>query len=191
MFDLTDRSAFLKMALLFEGGLVLVAWVVGYCLGIDPLRTFSFDAGAIFWGVAGALPIFVLFLLSQRYPIGPFRAIKDFLIEALGPSLVHCRWYDLLLVSAVAGLSEEMMFRGVLQPQLGLIGSNVLFGLAHIVTPMYAVLAGVVGSYLGWMFNESGNLLAPIITHGLYDFLAFMVLTRECRKIRYDKALGD
>jgi membrane protease YdiL (CAAX protease family) len=59
--------------------------------------------------------------------------------------------------------------------------SNVIFGLAHFVTPTYALLAGILGGYLGWLFTVSGNLLAPIIAHGLYDFLAFLVVARECR----------
>ena len=129
----------------------------------------------------------------QRYPCLPVSAgeigirsglcgqIKQFLSEALGPSLVACRWYDLLLVAAVAGLSEELLFRGVLHPLMGPIWSNVLFGLVHFITPAYAMLAGILGGYLGWLFQASENILAPIIAHGLYDFLAFLAVAREFR----------
>jgi membrane protease YdiL (CAAX protease family) len=123
-----------------------------------------------------------LFLAGSRFPVGPLRTIKELLLELLGPSLAACRWYDLLLVATVAGFSEELLFRGVLQPLLGLIWSNVLFGLAHAVTVSYAVLAGLIGGYLGWMLSASGNLLAPIIAHALYDFLAFLAVAREWRQ---------
>jgi hypothetical protein len=91
----------------------------------------------------------------------------------------------------VAGISEEILFRGVIQPWLevswgltaGLLLSNVLFGLVHSVTPLYSVLAGLVGIYLGVMMDIQGdrNLLTPIIIHALYDFLAFLALMRAYR----------
>ena len=65
----------------------------------------------------------------------------------------------------------------------GLIGSNIIFGLVHAVTPLYAVLAALVGIYLGLSLDYGGdrNLLIPVIIHGLYDFLAFVALMRVYR----------
>jgi membrane protease YdiL (CAAX protease family) len=64
-----------------------------------------------------------------------------------------------------------------------LIGSNIVFGLAHALTPLYFVLATLVGIYLGLSLDYGGerNLLTPIIIHGLYDFLAFLALMRAYR----------
>jgi membrane protease YdiL (CAAX protease family) len=182
MFDLTKRYDFLGAAILFEGSLIGVAGTLGWWFGIDPLGKLEWEARGVAWGVAAAVPMFGLFLLANRLPVGPLRRIKQFLHEALGPSLIVCRWYDLLLVAAVAGIGEELLFRGVLQPLTGPFWSNVLFGLAHFITPTYAVLAAFLGAYLGELLRLSENLLAPIITHGLYDFLAFLVVARECRK---------
>ena len=52
---------------------------------------------------------------------------------------------------------------------------------------LYALLAGAVGACLGWLLDATGNLLAPIVTHGLYDFLAFLVVARDCRR----SGMGD
>jgi membrane protease YdiL (CAAX protease family) len=184
MFDLTKRHQFLSVALLFEGGLVGVAGAIGWWFEVDPFGKLEWNLQGIAWGAAAALPMFGLFLLANWLPFGPLRRIKQFLHEALGPSLLACRWYDLLLVAAVAGLGEEVLFRGVLHPLTGLLWSNVLFGFVHFITPTYAVLAGFMGAYLGRLLQLSENLLAPIMTHGLYDFLAFLVVARECRKER-------
>ncbi len=88
-----------------------------------------------------------------------------------------------------AGISEELLFRGVLQPwlelkwgiPLGLIFSNMIFGFLHWVTPMYALIAGAVGIYLGLMLNVGGerNLLTPIAIHTIYDYMAFLVVARS------------
>ena len=182
MLDLTKRYGFVIVAVAFETSLIAFAAALAWWFQIDSLSTLSFDFRGALWGVAGTGPMIALFLAGSRFPVGPLRTIKELLLELLGPSLAACRWYDLLLVATVAGFSEELLFRGVLQPLLGLIWSNVLFGLAHAVTVSYAVLAGLIGGYLGWMLSASGNLLAPIIAHALYDFLAFLAVAREWRQ---------
>ncbi len=182
MFDLAKRRDFLAVAVLFEGSLIGVAGALGWWFDVRPLANLAWDWRGIVWGLAGTLPIFALFLLMNRFPVGPLRKIKQFLVDALGPALVACRWYDLLLVAAVAGIAEEILFRGVLQPLAGPVWSNVLFGLVHFITPTYALLAGLMGGYLSWLLTTSQNLLGPIIAHGLYDFLAFLVVARECQQ---------
>jgi len=116
------------------------------------------------------------------------------LFETLGSNLHRYHWTDLLILASIAGLSEELLFRGVIQPWMesswgltaGLVGSNIIFGLAHAVTPLYAVLAALVGIYLGLSMDYGGdrNLLLPIVIHGLYDFLAFIALLRAYRASR-------
>jgi hypothetical protein len=48
---------------------------------------------------------------------------------------------------------------------------------------MYALLVTLVGVYLSLSMTVGGesNLLAPIIIHSLYDFLAFIALMRMYR----------
>ena len=79
------------------------------------------------------------------------------------------------------------MVRRLLAPHagLGLAGDciamvtvGIMFGALHAVNAAYAVLAAVMGVYLGWLFLATGNLAVPIVTHGLYDFMALMYLLR-------------
>ena len=190
MDDLTDRNQFLNIAALFEGSLVIGAFFLGWLVDLNPTASWQWSMLALVWGIAGAVPMFVLFLIAHYFAVGPFRSIRKFLIDTLGPSLGACRWYDLILLSLLAGVTEELLFRGVLQPWLeqwgtafGLTVSNILFGLAHAITPLYAVLAGLSGAYLGWLFDASGerNLLTPVVTHTVYDYLAFVVVLRTYR----------
>ena len=50
--------------------------------------------------------------------------------------------------------------------------------MAHWVSTTYAVVAGIVGLYLGSLYLITQNLLAPVVTHALYDFVALLVLAR-------------
>ncbi|HUR41663.1 MAG TPA: CPBP family intramembrane glutamic endopeptidase [Verrucomicrobiae bacterium] len=91
-------------------------------------------------------------------------------------------------VSMGAGMSEEALFRGVLQPILqdrwgrtpGLWAASGVFGAAHIVgvdgEPNVGgvLFASAAGAYFGWMYNRDGNRLAgPIAAHFWYDFMLF------------------
>ncbi|MEQ1557475.1 MAG: CPBP family intramembrane glutamic endopeptidase [Methyloglobulus sp.] len=186
-----DPERFFKSACLFESGLILVAIILGWVAGINPFATLHYSESAILYGVLGTIPLFLLFLILERITADSVVTIRRFLLESLGPALHRYHWSDLFILAAIAGISEEILFRGVLQPWLesawgitaGLIASNVIFGLVHAVTPLYAVLATVVGIYLGLALDIGGdrNLLIPIIIHGLYDFLAFLALLRSYR----------
>lgn len=182
MFDVSNRSDFVKLAVLFESGMIVIAVAVGWLFGVAPQARFEWSAEDVGWGVLAAVPMFGFFLLSFHFAVGPLRPMKQFLLEALGPPLAACRWYDLALVAAVAGVSEELLFRGVLLPLTGQWISSLLFGLAHCITPLYALLAGLAGLLLGELLERTENLLAPIVAHGLYDFLAFVVVAREVRR---------
>jgi uncharacterized protein len=182
---------FFKNACLFEAALVLVAIVLGWLSGINPFANLHFSESAILYGILGTIPLFLLFLLLEQITADSVVTIRRFLLETLGPALNRCDWADLFMLAAIAGISEEVLFRGVIQPWMetvwgsaaGLIGSNIVFGLVHAITPLYTVLATLVGIYLGLAMDVGGerNLLMPIIIHGLYDFLAFMALMRSYR----------
>lgn len=187
MSEQPDRAQFLNLAALLEGGLVGAAVVTGWFLGLEPLALMRWDLGAIAWGIAATLPLIGLLLLSIRFPIPPIARVQTILVDEMGPFLAACKPWDLVFLAMLAGFGEELMFRGVLQPvferlgpSAGLIGSNVIFGLAHARTATYAVLAGAIGVYLGVVLDASGerNLMAPIVTHALYDYLAFLIVLR-------------
>jgi membrane protease YdiL (CAAX protease family) len=182
---------FFKSACLFEASLILVAIGLGWIASINPFENIYFSEVAVLYGVIGTVPLFLMFLALERTPGESVVKIKNLLLNTLGPGLHSYHWTDLLILASIAGLSEELLFRGVIQPWIenswgataGLIVSNILFGLVHAVTPLYAVLAFLVGIYLGLSLTYGGetNLLVPIIIHGFYDFLAFVVLMRIYR----------
>lgn len=186
-----DRDDFYRKACSFEAAMILVAVVLGWVANLSPFASLNFSESAIAYGVAGTMPLFLLFLTLEQIQTESIIKIKKVLLETLGPSLHHHHWTDLLILALIAGFSEELLFRGVIQPWLesswgmtvGLVGSNIIFGLAHAVTPLYAALATLVGIYLSLSMDYGGDrsLLVPMVIHGLYDFLAFISLMRAYR----------
>jgi len=186
-----DRRGYLLIAVVFEAALVVLAFGIGWFVDVDPLEHLTWSNEALIWGILGTVPPLMFFAWSYRTPFGPFERIQHILIDHLGPFLAACRWYELIVLAAIVGFCEETLFRGLLQPWFsqwglvaGLVGSNILFGLAHAVTLAYGLLAGGIGIYLGLMSINvaEGSLLAPIVTHGLYDLIAFWVVARTYRK---------
>lgn len=189
--SLLKLDEFFKSACYFEASLILVAIFLGWVANIDPFEHIYFSETAIAYGVIGTLPLFLMFLGLEKLQGESVVKIRKLLLNTLGPGLHSYHWSDLLILAAIAGIAEELLFRGVIQPWIenswgittGLIASNIVFGLVHAVTPLYAVLAALVGIYLGLSLDYSGdrNLLIPVIIHGFYDFLAFVALMRVYR----------
>ncbi len=183
-----EPKNFFKTACFFEGSLILLALFLGWLAGINPFKNLYFSESAVFYGIAGTLPLFIIFIAMQNLQIKSVQRVRQLLLETLGPFMHRYGWADLLVLAAIAGLSEEVLFRGVIQPWIesswglnaGLVFSNIIFGIVHAVTPLYAVLATLVGIYLGMSLDYGGerNLLTPVIIHALYDFLAFLVIMR-------------
>ena len=184
-----SRSEFLRMASLCQGGLLVAGIALAGLAGIKLFDQLRFTPVAVLWGVTTTLPMLLMFIVMHRYPIGPFRGVQDFLSDTLGPTLADCNSLDLAYLSLMAGVSEELLFRGVVHTWLttsfgvatALIVSNLLFGLAHAVSVFYVVLAGLLGFYLATVFTITGeaNLVPPILCHALYDFIALSVYRRE------------
>lgn len=183
----SDRWSVLAATLLFEGMLAILALVVGYWLNVPVLADLRWDLSAVAWGVVATIPMWCLFWVLVTWPMGPFAIIKKILDDTLLVFLRPCHTIDLAMISLVAGVGEEMLFRGLLQGWLAsvwgvypaLVIASVVFGLGHFITPTYALFAGLLGAYLGGLWLVSGNLLAPILAHGLYDFFALVYLLRR------------
>jgi hypothetical protein len=140
--------------------------------------------------VVGALVLLGILMLCQRYPVGAIGRLMHFVEATVKPLFRECGVIDLLLVSLLAGVGEELFFRGLVQGGLegwfgkwGALGmASVVFGLAHCMTREYVVFAAGLGLLLGWLAIATGTLLAPIIAHAGYDFMALLMLTKESRR---------
>ena len=181
--EVTNRAEFLNLAGLVEGGTILTALAAGWLVGVSPWEVMVWRWDAVGIAVLATLPMLGLFFVAK----GP----RTVATEMLGEVLSRCHWYDWVVLAALAGVGEELLFRGVLQlwlsewnPTFAFIATNVAFGLMHAVTPSYALLTAGVGMYLSWLVYGIGepNLWRAIVAHGVYDAIAFGLIVREYRR---------
>lgn len=176
------------------GVTVAAAFGFGLLLRVDPLAAARPDASSVFAGIAAAVPlVFFLewFMRTRDIRLAAFRDSQIGFFAGIGFAFTPLR---IAILSLGAGVSEELLFRGVFQVfaqsqvpvALAIVLPNILFGALHWRTALYALIAGLVGVYLGALFWWSGNLIAPIVAHAAYDAYA---LYRTRRAIA-DRASG-
>ena len=167
--------------------LVGVAIGLGHLGGVSTFERLRLEGEGAAVGIAGALPMLALLLWCLRTRWGPMRRLVTLVEERLGPYLADATPAGIVLLALLAGLGEELLFRGVIQVWLAertslwlaAAAAGLLFGAGHWLSASYALLASLIGAYLGILFLVSGNLLAPIIAHAAYDVVALFVLARR------------
>ena len=173
-----------------ECALLVAALAIGPLLGVHPFGRLQVDAAAVAYGLAATLPMLLVLWWCLRTGWAPMRRLVSLAEAHLRPYLAGASTGGIVLLSLMAGIGEEALFRGVIQAALaerlpGWIAVGIgalLFGAAHWLTLSYALLAGVIGVYLGVVFLLTENLLIPIAAHGLYDVVALSVLARSHRR---------
>ncbi len=81
-----------------------------------------------------------------------------------------------IVVSLASGTAEEILFRGAVQPRLGLIPTAFVFGIIHSQYGIaYALISvGAVGLVLG-LYRLRINTTAAIVVHVLYNLTLFLL----------------
>lgn len=181
-----NRTTLLLVTLFVEGGL----YVAGLFLlgGSGAVRAkFSLSWNGTFYALLLSLPMFSILFLSMRSKWKPLSEFREELEEKVVPIFADTNIVDLILIALLAGVGEELFFRGWLQDALanklglwaGILIASTIFGFAHYLSLTYAIYALITGIYLGVIYHLTGNLFVVMTIHGLYDFIALVILVRQ------------
>lgn len=138
-------------------------------LGSVVLLPLEWNSTVLLWGLGiSAIVTLTSGLLYRFWPA--YRDSADFYLNLV---LKPLAWPDLIWLGLLPGMSEELLFRGVMLPAIGLnpIGlviSSLCFGALHLSGKNqwpYVVWATIVGLMLGLSVLITGNLLVPIVAH--------------------------
>ncbi len=192
-------------AVVLHGGVLLLTAVFLRAHGIGWCEGFGWRAEglrrAIALGVLGvviALPIaLTLQHLAQRGMTGlqeqlvahdittlNLKPEAQQLVQTLQQTeTVGQRVFFAFLAIVFAPLVEEVLFRGILypaikqrgHPRLALWGTSLVFALMHANMATFLPLT-FLALVLVLLYERTGNLLAPIVTHGLFNAANFVGL---------------
>lgn len=136
--------------------------------GVQLLST-NFSTQALLWSLGLAVGITLTSgIIYRLWPA--YRRSADVYLELVIKPLM---WADLIWLGLLPGLSEELLFRGVMLPALGLnltavFITSILFGILHLSGNgqwPYVAWATIVGFALGYSALVTGNLLVPVVAH--------------------------
>ena len=171
----------MNITLVLEAALLLVATFWIQIAQIDLTHSFKLSRyGLIIGLISGsgtALSGFVIVWLGRLLKNPPkwITSLSKIVFEEVGPLFAGLTLLDIFLLAATSGFCEEVFFRGVVQSQLGLVCTSVLFGFFHCPSPRhfsYGLWALSAGLLFGWLRDYTGSLWVPIIAHSLSNFIA-------------------
>ena len=155
------------------------------------------------WTAAGLAAMGALWWLEESAPWESLRRFRAFVDGELGSFFAPLTTAQIAVISAAAGIGEELLFRWALQGGLAAIlggaagtalawlAVSLLFGLAHAVTWMYAAIATAMGLILGGLMIASGSVLPAILAHAIFDFAAIQVVVARVRGGEYNERRGE
>ncbi|MBI4041235.1 MAG: CPBP family intramembrane metalloprotease [Deltaproteobacteria bacterium] len=105
------------------------------------------------------------------------------LVELFASFLTPSSNTTIFILALMSSLGEEILFRGAVQNQFGLIVASLLFGLMHFpIKPImmpWTLTAVIMGFVLGALYQYAGNLMAPILLHFLINFLNIWAINQK------------
>ncbi|MCD1648776.1 CPBP family intramembrane glutamic endopeptidase [Marinobacter adhaerens] len=172
-------------ALLFQGGIGVIGLIAILLFGIPVLLVGPGLWPSILIGALGATLTYGALLVLTRVP-GLFPENLERQMQGLYDFASSYSPAVLILLSLLAGVGEELLFRGAIQgwlmaktdPVTAVIAASVLFGLVHYVSFTYFLVATGLGFILGAAYLLSESLALVMIWHALYDMIALFCLLR-------------
>ncbi|HWN67470.1 MAG TPA: CPBP family intramembrane glutamic endopeptidase [Haliangium sp.] len=171
------------LVLALYGGLALVAMLISagradvdiyrvegkstpLMLGLSPLL-----------GIAIGLVVVVLSRLAVRRFVWARLLHRDFR-SVLGATQTR----EILILALASAVGEELLFRGALQPWIGIWPQAAIFALLHIGPGLrflpWTVTSFGLGLGFGYMVEWSGDLGGPIMAHFVINYLNLHFITR-------------
>lgn len=157
---------------------VVLAAIARLWMVFDPGVLLPLNPSLVRVGLGLVIGLGITAMSGIVYRIWPVyrRSADAYLMMVLSPLV----WPDLIWLGLLPGLSEELFFRGVLLPAIGLgpvglVMSSLCFGVLHYSGSKnwpYIIWATLIGGVLGLSALLTGSLLVPVVAHITTNFVS-------------------
>lgn len=167
----------------FQAGITAFALILLQLLPQANTQLDKLGPMAWLWGLVAALLSYIVLAGINRYSQTMQRNTKATL-GRMRPLFTPLALWQLIAISMLAGVGEELLFRAFLQPFIGAyshvwIGialASIIFALMHFMSWLYFILTLIMGLLLGVGYYLSQSLVFVIVWHSTYDLIALWVL---------------
>ena len=185
-----QRGRVFAVAIILESALGFAGIVLAFWREIPLFARLELTTESLSRGVLACLPMLLLMGVVTTSRWAPLVRLTQQVESIVREMFASSHWLEIAMISLAAGVGEEILFRGALQPWIASLVNpwfalsvvSLLFGLAHAMSITYLVVATLIGFYLGWLAMEYDDLIAPIVAHALYDFVALVFVQRRVRR---------
>jgi membrane protease YdiL (CAAX protease family) len=179
--------------------LLAIALLVNALFGPKPLWEVLSEGKSLIWQVSAGIALAIAFFtpaLIAILKLDFFLSFKTLLLELT--QRANFSGWNPLWFGLCAGIGEELLFRGALQPLLGIWWTGLFFTIAHSGTGGfksmnfmklgYATFLFLTSLMLGVVVNKVG-LITAMVLHSVADAVIFFVL-RRVAEASNDSSLG-
>ena len=155
----------LLLAIAFISGWILFGSIVDLFGLMDWTDMLVWKAGAVAGLVVVAADLLLMKLLPAKYYDDGGLNERIFANQSIG---------KIALICLVVSFSEELLFRGVIQTNFGIVIASLIFALVHYryLSHWFLFLNVVTLSFvIGYIYMRTGNLAVTVAMHFIIDFL--------------------
>ncbi len=124
--------------------------------------------------------IFMVVLLSELGTTALSEAMHVQINTNTAVVLAGAPLWFYLFAAVIEPINEEVLFRGLMVPRIGIVLSALIFGIMHIgynSTFAVEVIAAIIfGLVSGYVYKRTGSLYPAIIAHIIVDTLAVIAI---------------
>ncbi|MFE4350338.1 CPBP family intramembrane glutamic endopeptidase [Peribacillus butanolivorans] len=182
--QLTDKQLLYNL-FLTQIILLTLAFFLGIILFNDRSTFFDLfifnDLNILLFGIPAGIIVVLFDLFMMRVTPLSYQddgGINERIFSSLSYSMIF-------VVALVVAISEELLFRGVLQTHLGLLWTSIIFAAVHyryLFNWFLFLNVLVLSFFIGFLFEWTNNLLVTITAHFLIDFILGVLIRRKQAK---------
>lgn len=145
-------------------------------------HSFSIDSQFLIGAVAGSVAAGIISIMMRYPPVS--EVLHDYYIVEM-ISKMKLTSFDRIQASIFAGSGEELLFRGAIQPLLGIWVTSVIFvglhGYFKFQSTGHLIFGGMMfglSVILGYLFEYVG-LIAAMSAHAIYDMIMLYLVQKK------------
>jgi membrane protease YdiL (CAAX protease family) len=165
------------LILALYGSLALAAILISAARGdVDIYRIAGVSTPLLIGVALGLAVVFLSRLAVHRFDWA--RRLHNDFRQILG----KLSYKEILVLAVASSVGEELLFRGALQPIVGIWAQAIVFALLHIGPGLrflpWTASALVIGLLFGFLFQLTGDLGGPIVAHFAINYLNLHFIAR-------------
>lgn len=179
-----SSSAFIYIAMLSVGLLVSYFFNENLLDALHVANRESFIELTVLGLLAGSVLTIASVLFEMEF--AEYRLIKDYLLEVIGRAPA----VTIVALSLLSAAGEEVFFRVAMQPELGMVGTTLIFALLHLGPRgnpnSWTLMSAIISLLLGVIFDYTESILPVFVAHSIMNLTSMFKL-----RVRYRKLLNE